>query len=65
MTIINEIRRRAEHLAAYAESLGVVLTVEQISLQPPAMGHHRTVVDVRPARHLPTEPPKEGKALWR
>ena len=29
---------------------GIVVTVEQKPLQPPAMGNYETVVDVRPVR---------------
>jgi hypothetical protein len=40
----------ALELVALAERAGLVLTIEQISLYPPAMGHYQTVVSVRPAR---------------
>lgn len=38
-TLLAEVKRR-----------GLVLTVEQMPLQPLAMGHHRTVWSTRPAR---------------
>lgn len=37
-------------LVAAAERTGLVITIEQRPLQPLAMGHHETVVSVRPAR---------------
>ena len=44
------IQRTAEALVKQAAEFGVVLTIEQASEQPPAMGHYRTVVSVREAR---------------
>ena len=46
------IQQRAEQLARDAQRLGVVLTVEQRSAMPPAMGRHTTVVTVRAAREI-------------
>lgn len=46
-------KRAAQRLVQEAERLGVVLTVEQVPLQPLAMGHYKTVVGVRPARSKP------------
>lgn len=40
----------ARELVAAAERTGLVITIEQRPLQPLAMGHHETVVSVRPAR---------------
>lgn len=43
-----------EHVRGVVDALtavGLVLTVEQVPLRPFAMGHHKTVVSVRPARH--------------
>ena len=45
-----DILAKAQELVAYAERMGVVLTVEQVPLQPLAMGNYRTEVSVRPAR---------------
>jgi hypothetical protein len=51
------IRRRvdflhhANNLVAQAALLGVVLTVEQKPLLPLAMGHHETLVSIRPVRN--------------
>lgn len=45
-----DVERAAQRLVQEAERLGIVLTVEQVPLQPLAMGHHQTVVSVRPAR---------------
>lgn len=53
MDTLNEIRRRAARLVAYAQAMGVVLTVEQVPLRPLAMGNHRTEIHLRPARHAP------------
>lgn len=43
----------AEQLVAEAARQGIVLTVEQVPLQPLAMGNYETVVSVRPARGAP------------
>lgn len=40
----------AHELVAEAERRGVVVTIEQVPLQPFAMGHYRSVVSTRPAR---------------
>ena len=40
----------ARALVAAADRLGVVLTVEQWSIPPLAMGRYQTVVTARPAR---------------
>lgn len=53
MTAAEKIKLMAEQLVKLAEKDGYVLTVEQVSLQPPAMGHYKTVVSVRPARETP------------
>lgn len=45
-----QIQALAQALVGLAERLGFVLTVEQVNLQPPAMGNFKTVVSVRPAR---------------
>ena len=50
---IADVERAAQRLVQEAERLGVLLTVEQVPLQPLAMGHHKTVVGVRPARSKP------------
>ena len=47
---IADVERAAQRLVQEAERLGVVLTVEQVPLQPLAMGNYETVVGVRPAR---------------
>lgn len=44
------VHRAAAALIAEAQRLGLVLTIEQRPLKPLAMGHHETVVTVRPAR---------------
>lgn len=41
----------AEELVEFATAAGVVLTIEQRPLQPPAMGHYETAVSVREARN--------------
>jgi hypothetical protein len=41
----------AKRLAARAAALGLVLTIEQRSVPPLAMGNYETVVSVREARH--------------
>jgi hypothetical protein len=43
-------RRALEDLVAGAKECGLVLTVEQVNLQPPRTGHYETWVSVRPAR---------------
>jgi hypothetical protein len=43
-------RRALEGLVASAKECGLVLTVEQVNLQPPRAGHYETRVSVRPAR---------------
>lgn len=50
MTTADKIKLMAEQLVKLAEKDGYVLTVEQVSQQPPAMGNYTTVVSVRPAR---------------
>lgn len=40
----------ARALIAEAQRQGLVLTIEQVPLQPLAMGHYETVAGVRPAR---------------
>ena len=42
--------RAAQRLVQEAERLGVVLTIEQVPLQPLAMGNYKSIVGVRPAR---------------
>lgn len=42
----------AQALVAAADRLGLVLTVEQLSFPPLAMGRYTTSVSVRPARVL-------------
>ena len=44
------IAMKATALVEEATAAGVVLTISQVSLQPLAMGHYETVVQVRPAR---------------
>lgn len=39
-----------QHLLARAAENGMVVTIEQVPLQPLAMGNYETVVHVRPAR---------------
>lgn len=46
-----QVQALAKALVKLAEQAGMVLTVEQINLQPPAMGNYKTVVSVRPARN--------------
>ena len=48
-----QLQRLAKALVQLAEAAGLVLTVEQVNLQPPRMGHYKTVVSVRPARETP------------
>lgn len=45
-----QLQRLAKALVQLAEAAGLVLTVEQVSQQPPRMGNYKTVVSVRPAR---------------
>ena len=40
----------AARLVADCKEAGLVLTIEQVNLQPPAMGNFATTVAVRPAR---------------
>lgn len=47
------IRSAAELLVNEAARQGLVLTIEQLPLQPLAMGHYATTVSVRQARHAP------------
>lgn len=49
-TQAREVRVLAGRLVQLAEFGGQVLTIEQIPLQPLAMGNYETVVHVRPAR---------------
>lgn len=46
----NMLRYVVENIVADAAAEGLVLTVEQVPLQPLAMGHYQTVVSVRRAR---------------
>ncbi len=48
-----EIEQRARSLVADAAAAGVVLTIEQVSRMPLAMGNYDSVVSVRPARGKP------------
>lgn len=50
MTPEERIKILAERLVELATDAGVVVTIEQISLKPLAMGNYKTVVSVRPAR---------------
>lgn len=45
-----QIEDQARILVRQAALAKVVLTVRQVPLLPPAMGHYETVVEVRPAR---------------
>lgn len=45
-----QVRALAQALVKLTEAAGLVLTIEQVNLQPPAMGNYKTVVSVRPAR---------------
>lgn len=45
-----QLQAMAEELVQLAAQAGLVLTVEQVSRHPPAMGNYITVVSVRPAR---------------
>lgn len=45
-----QLQAMAEDLVALAQQAGLVLTVDQVSQHPPAMGNYKTVVSVRPAR---------------
>lgn len=44
------VQMAAFELLRVAEQAGQVVTIEQVPLQPLAMGHYETVVHVRPAR---------------
>lgn len=46
----DQLKTFVELIVSAAAKAGVVLTVEQRPLTPLAMGHHETVVSVRPAR---------------
>lgn len=48
---MRNVRAAAAGLVEYAATLGVVLTIEQRPLMPPAMGYYETIVSVREARH--------------
>lgn len=53
MSMVMEMKRieaMAITMVRLAAEAGVVLTIEQVSLQPPRMGNYKTVVSVRPAR---------------
>jgi hypothetical protein len=47
---LSDVERAAQRLVQEAERLGVVLTIEQVPLQPLAMGHYTTVVSAQPKR---------------
>lgn len=47
-----DVQHAAELLIRTAEDIGVVLTIEQVPLEPLAMGHYKTVARVRIAREL-------------
>jgi hypothetical protein len=57
---VQYMRSLAEELVNHAAEFGVVVTIEQVPEQPPAMGHYRTVVSVREARPR-AQPIKRGK----
>lgn len=44
------IQAEAERLVEKATKWGLVLTVEQVNLKPPAIGNYKTTVSVRQAR---------------
>lgn len=44
------VRAEASALLDYCARVGLVLTIEQVPLQPLAMGHYVSRVSVRPAR---------------
>lgn len=52
LTLTESIKRRAESLVKQSADFGYIVTVTQRPLNPLAMGHHETVVEVRPARVL-------------
>lgn len=45
---IADITEVLKNAVEVADGLGLVITVSQTSLQPPAMGHYETTVAVRP-----------------
>lgn len=47
---LDQVRVWAEQAVATAQVMGVVLTIEQRSIPPLAMGRYETIVSVRPAR---------------
>lgn len=47
---LDDIEQAAHILIGVAIDVGVVLTIEQVPLEPFAMGNHKTVISVRPAR---------------
>ncbi len=49
-TTPQQVRTLARGLVKLAEASSLVLTIEQVNQQPPAMGNYITVVSVRPAR---------------
>ena len=51
MTAAEVILARAQRLVAQANREGLVLTIEQRHLLPPAMGNYTTEISVRQARH--------------
>mgnify|MGYP003563531280 FL=1 len=46
----DQLQAMAEELVQRAQTAGLVLTVEQVNLQPPRIGNYKTVVSVRPER---------------
>lgn len=49
-TAAENLKKVACELVAHAAAVGLVLTIEQLPVQPLAMGRHRTVVSVREVR---------------
>ena len=45
-----DIKQAAHILLGVAADVGVMLTIEQVPLEPLAMGHYKSVVSVHPAR---------------
>lgn len=60
-TSVSSLEIEARSLVERAQRAGFVVTIEQKSIQPPAMGHFETVVHVREARQL-AEPIQRGAA---
>ncbi len=46
------VRSSIQNAVDAATAAGMIVTVSQVPLQPFAMGHHETIVEVRPALYM-------------